>query len=59
MAGSKSKLTKEAVVQGLIKPLDPDTTPRYIKEAIIYELTIICFMDTDELAIMASAAYWQ
>lgn len=59
MAGSKSKLTKEAVVQGLIKPLDPDTTPRYIKEAIIYELTIIGFMDTDELAIMASAAYWQ
>ena len=31
LTGSISRLIKEAVVQGLIKSLDPDTAPRYMK----------------------------
>lgn len=31
LTGSISRLIKEAVVQGLIKPLDPNTAPRYMK----------------------------
>ena len=30
-SGSISRLIKEAVAAGLIKPLDPDTAPRYMK----------------------------
>ena len=30
-AGSISRLIKEAVTQKIIKPLDPDTAPRYMK----------------------------
>ena len=30
-AGTVSRLIKEAVACGLIKPLDPDTAPRYMK----------------------------
>ncbi|CCX54035.1 putative transcriptional regulator [Bacteroides sp. CAG:1060] len=31
LTGSISRLIKEAVSQRLIKPLDPDTAPRYMK----------------------------
>lgn len=31
LPGSISRLIKEAVGKGLIKPLDPDTAPRYMK----------------------------
>ena len=30
-SGSVSRLIKEAVEKGIIKPLDPDTAPRYMK----------------------------
>ena len=30
-AGSVSRLIKDAVEKGIIKPLDPDTAPRYMK----------------------------
>lgn len=36
-AGSISRLIKEAVEAGLIKPLDPDTAPRYMKYLPVWD----------------------